>query len=156
MKNILIVLGLILAIILQFSVAPFFLFYGVVPNLVLVLALFISILEKFDKSWKWIIFAGLLLDLFSSHLFGLSSLCLVTTVYIISLLNVKIFSVLKFWIFSILIIVGTMIYGALLYFSIRIFQGDSILNFKYLFIESLYNLVILAFLYGFKKILYKE
>ncbi len=156
MKNIGIILGLFLIVILQITVAPFFSIYGVAPNLVLVLVLLIAS-KGFKRNWGWILLLSLLLDYFSGHLFGLVSLSLVVTAYSIDLINAKVFSVAKFWIISFLVIIGTVFYNFLLTVLSKIFQTGLIFNYQYLLIEIPYNLVILIiFSYGLKKILHKE
>lgn len=156
MKNISIILGLLLIVILQTTVAPFFSIYGAVPNLVLVLVLLIAS-KGFEKNWGWILLISLLLDSFSGHLFGLVSLSLVVAAYSIDLINAKVFSVAKFWIISFLVIIGTILYNLLLIILSKIFQTGLVFNYQYLLIEIPYNLVILViFSYGFKKIFHKK
>ena len=157
MKSFLIILALLLAAILQITLVPFLAFKGVSPNLVLLLISFLVIFKGFQQSWWLVILAGLFLDLFSGLPFGLISLSLLVTVYLIDLFNRNVFSVVRFWVMTILIISATLIYDLLLFGLSRIFQIDSVLGPKYLFIEIVYNLLLtVIFFYGAKKVLHQK
>jgi len=157
MKKILIVLGLLLATQLQFAVAPFLRISGVAPNLVLVLIMFWIAQNGFDNNWGWIVLVGVFLDCSSGHLFGLVSLSLILTAYLVGLLNTKIFSAAKFWMLVFSVAVGTLLYEVLLVVLSHFFQSDLIFSYQYLIVEVAYHIVLLLIIfYGFKKILHQE
>lgn len=157
MKNILIILGFLLITILQITVVPFFNFNGVVPNLILVLILCLIIFKGFEDQWPWVLLSGVLLDLFSGLPFGLISLSLLSTVYLIDLLNLNFFAITKLWIAEILVILGTIVYDLIIVFLSRLFSFALTLNWRYLLGEIIYNLIIMGlFYYGFKKVFHKE
>ena len=54
---------LILSVILQTTLFSFLDIYGVIPNLVLILSLFLTVWKKFEKVWWIILLIGLLTDL---------------------------------------------------------------------------------------------
>lgn len=157
MKNILIVLGLLLITILQITAVPFINFNGVVPNLILVLILCLIIFTGFKNQWPWVLLAGVLLDLFSGLPFGLISLSLLLTVYLIDLLNLNFFAITKLWITGILIVSGTIIYDLTIVFLSRLFNFALTFSWRYLLGEIIYNLIIMGlFYYEFKKIFHKK
>jgi len=170
MKLFLTILILLLAVILQTTLVPFLAFVGVSPNLVLVLLLFWVILRSFKKVWIGVLLTGLFLDFFSGLPFGLISLSLVGTAFLIDWFNRNIFSMVKFWVVAVLIILGTLIYNLLFIGLAKMFilagasqviPWYSIESFvTWLFrmtIEILYNLLIaVIFFYGAKKIFHQE
>lgn len=157
MKKFLIILFLLLAIVLQTNLVSFLAISGTAPNLVLVLVLVFIIIKSFKEIWPAIVLAGLLLDSLSGLPFGLISLSLVSTAYLVDWFNKNVFSVIKFWITASLIIIGTLVYDLLLIGLGKIFQIDLFFDLRYLFIEILYNLLlVIIFFYGAKKIFHQE
>jgi len=173
MKTFFIVLSFISAIILQTSSIPFLTVSKISPDLVLVLILLLVILKRFEKVWWIVVIASLLLDLFSSLPFGLISLSLVITVYLIGLFNRNMFSAVRFWITMILVVLATLTYNLVLailnqlFILIKISQPvsyfcnlsldcwlDLMLS---LALAIIYNLLMAAILfYGAKKIFHQE
>ncbi|MFH1551979.1 MAG: rod shape-determining protein MreD [bacterium] len=157
MKVILTVLFFLLAVILQTTSVSFLAIFGVIPNLVLIMVLVMVLLKGFDKSWKYIILIGFLLDLFSGLPFGLISLGLVSSSYLIDSLNRNVFSAVKFWIMSGLVALGILVYNLFLIGSARFFNLDLFLNLRYLIIEIIYDLLFaFIFFYVAKKIFHKK
>lgn len=153
MKNFLVILVFILAIILQVSAAPFLIVFNTGPNLVLILILTLVILRTFKRSWFIVVLTGFLIELFSGLPFGLISLSLIGSVYLIDWLNRNVFSTTNFWAMISLIILGSLIYSILIIILAILFQIDLILNLQHLFIELLYNSIMaIIFFYGAKKI----
>jgi cell shape-determining protein MreD len=115
-----------------------------------------------------VILAGLFLDLFSGLPFGLISLSLVGTAYLIDWFNKNVFSGDKFWIVVALIALGSLFYNLILvglsglFILVNISQialYSSIFSLNYLtalFLVIAYNLVIFIFFYGVKKIFYQK
>jgi rod shape-determining protein MreD len=168
MKSFLIILALLLAVILQTTLLPFLSFKGITPNLVLVLILFWVISKSFKEIWLMVILAGLFLDLFSGLPFGLISLSLVGTAYLIDWFNKNVFSGDKFWIVVALIALGSLFYNLILVglsglfilvniSQIALYSGIFSLDYlTALFLVIAYNLVIFIFFYGVKKIFYQK
>lgn len=157
MKKILIILGLLMIAVFQITVIPSISIYGVSPNLVLILVLFWVIVGGFNKNWLGILLITVLLDSFSGLPFGLVSLSLITTAYLIDLLNISIFSVVKLWISSVLVLSGILIYNFILVILSRIIYNGLSFDIRYLVIELIYSQAILIIVYyGYKKIFYRE
>jgi len=168
MKTFLIVLGLLLAAILQTSLLPFLALRGIIPNLVLVLILLLVIFKNFKEVWWLVILGGLFLDLFSGLPFGLVSLSLLITAYFINWFNRSIFSEAKFWIVLFLIGLASLFYNLVLFGLAKLFILVDLnrqeiypslfsLNFLAdLFLFTFYNMALLTFLYGIKKIFYQK
>ncbi|MBU2472595.1 hypothetical protein KKE74_01015 [Patescibacteria group bacterium] len=153
MKNFLVILIFILAIILQVSAAPFLVVFNTGPNLILILILTLVVLKTFERIWWIVVLIGFLIELFSGLPFGLISLSLIGSVYSIDWLNRNVFSTTNFWAMISLIVLGSLIYSILIIILAILFQIDLILNLQHLFIELSYNLIMaIIFLYGAKKI----
>jgi len=152
MKNFLVILIFILAIILQVSAAPFLVVFNTGPNLILILILTLVVLKTFEKTWWMVVLTGFLIELFSGLPFGLISLSLIGSVYLIDWLNRNVFSTTNFWTMISLIILGSLIYSILIIILAILFQIDLILNLQHLFIQLLYNLIMaIIFLYALKR-----
>jgi len=152
-KIFLTILILILSVILQTTLIPFWDVWGAVPNLVLVFSLFLVVWKRFEKVWWMILLAGLFTDLLIGLPLGLASLSLITVTYLIDSFNRSIFSRVKLWIMNSLIILGTLAYNLLLLSLSKAFQFNLAFSFKYLLIEVIYNLLVSSILYvGIKKI----
>jgi len=168
MKSFFAILILLLAAILQTTLVPFLALRGVTFNLVLVLILFWVILKSFREVWWMVILAGLFLDLLSGLPFGLISLSLLITAYLIDWFNRSVFSGAKIWLVAALIALGSLFYDFILiglsglFFLINLSQKviySNIFSWDYLitlFLVVAYNLVALLFLYGIKKIFYQK
>lgn len=168
MKVFLFILILLLVAILQTTLVPFLALKAVTPNLVLVLILFLVIFKGFREIWWLIILAGLFLDLLSGLPFGLISLSLLITAYLIDWLNRSVFSGVKIWLVVALIALGSLFYNFILIATAKLFIlvnlsqkviYSNILSWDYLitlFLVVAYNLVALIFLYGIKKIFYQK
>lgn len=126
-----IILILLAAAIVQTSLGSFLSIYGVKPNLVLVFILsWIILFNPFSKrrtarNLSAIVLAGLFLDCFSGLPFGVISLSLVSTVYLVNWLNQNIFTLhlsgkgagftrINFWVLVALAALGTLSYNLLL------------------------------------------
>jgi len=147
MKNLLIILALLLAAVLQTTAVPFLAFKGVSPNLILVLILFLVIWKGFKQAWWIIVLAVLFYDNFAGLFFGLISLSMVVIAYLIDWLNRTVFSKVRFWIVAGLVAGGTLGYNLLLVLLDRLFQGILTFDLKYVLIEAAYNSLLAAFLF---------
>jgi len=153
MKIFIFLLILIISVVLQTTLIPFLSIGDVSPNLVLILVLFLIIWQKFDRVWWLIVLTGLFLDLLIGLPFGLASLSLITTAYLIDLFNQSIFSGIKFWIIGALVILGTLIYAIISLILAKVFQINLAFSFLNLLLEAGYNFLIsLIFYAGAKKI----
>lgn len=153
MKIFLIVLALLLTVIFQTTLVSFIAFKGIGPNLVLIFALILVIAKKFEKVWWWILGLGLFLDLLIGLPLGLASLSLISAAALIDQLHRSIFSEIKFWVWTVLIILGSLTYSLLLFGLGQVFQVETVWSLRYLLIGTIYNLLISWIFYvGFKKI----
>jgi len=164
MKIFLITLTFLLALILQTTAVSFFTFLDVSPNLILILVLLLIILKDFKNVWWIVVLIGFFIDLFSGTPFGIISLSLVLSSYLIDWLNKTIFSAVKFWMIIALVGIGVLSYNLMLIifskFFILIGMDSMIFSYNLTFrviIEVIYNsfFAILIF-YAIKKIFYKE
>ena len=172
MKPFLIILILLLTAILQTTLVPFLAFKGVSPNLVLTLILVLVVFKGFQENWWLVILAGLFLDLFSGLPFGLISLGLLITAYLIDWFNRNVFLGAKFWILAALIGLGSLFYDLILVGLSRLFViiglsqvipcfcgfswGCLVAWLLAVMIGIVYNLVALIFFYVLKKIFYQK
>ncbi len=168
MKSFFAIIILLSAAIFQTTLVPFLALRGVIPNLVLVLILFWVILKSFKEVWWLIILAGLFLDLLSGLPFGLISLSLLITAYLIDRFNSNVFSEIKIWLVAVLIALGSLFYNFILiaiaefFILVNLSQKviySNIFSWDYLitlFLVIAYNSIALLFLYGIKKIFYQK
>ncbi len=168
MKSFFAILILLLAVIFQTTLVPFLSLRGVIPNLVLVLILFLVIFKSFQETWWLIILAGLFLDLLSGLPLGLISLSLLITAYLIDRFNRSVFSGAKIWLVAALVALGSLFYNLILIGLSRLFilinlsqkvTYSNVFSWDYLitlFLIIAYNLVALLFFYGIKKIFYQK
>lgn len=153
MQNILIIIFLILSIILQVTLFSFLDFRGVTPNLVLIVVLFLVVWKRFERIWWIIVLTGLIMDLMIGLPLGLASLSLVTVSYLTNGFNRRIFSQVKWWTVSSLVITGTLIYNLLIFILSKAFQFDIVFSLSHLLIEIIYNFLISSLIYvGSRKI----
>ncbi len=157
MKKILLILIFILFLLVQLTGAGFLGLGGAVPNLVLALCLTAVILRGFGRSWWLFLIAGFLMDLYADLPFGLISLSLVLSLYLVDWLYQKIFSLQRFWTRAVLAAFGITAY------YLFIFLGSSAFDFKMgfsfgFFVGGLsYNLILtILMLYGAEKIFYQK
>ncbi|MFH1461047.1 MAG: rod shape-determining protein MreD [Patescibacteria group bacterium] len=153
MKSILIIASLLLAVMLQTTLAGFLTFQGAGPNLILVLVLILIIARDFKKFWWVVVLGGFFLDLLTGLPFGLVSLSLIATAYLVDWFKSNVFSSVKFWIAAVLITLGSLVYQLLLFILARAFRTTGLFDFKYLLIEIVYNLLVAFIFYaGLKKV----
>lgn len=164
MKSFWLILIFLSGIIIQTSLVPFLGIKGGLPNLILLLALWLTLNQGFSKVWFWLVLAGFFLEMSSGLLFGLNSLSLLTAVYLIDLINRKVFSGHKFWINVLLIFLGSLFYNLILIGLIELaaLKGESqtFLSFKepwaVMALSIFYNLIIFILFYGAKKVFYQK
>ena len=158
MKTFLIILTFLFTFIFQTTAISFLSFLDVIPNLILILILCLVILKDFKKVWWIIIILGFLMDLFSGLPFGVISLSLILSSFLIDWFNRIIFSATKFWMIIGLVGIGVFLYNFILILMIFFYSRefyDGI--FLKIIIEVVYNsfFAILIF-YAIKKIFYQK
>jgi rod shape-determining protein MreD len=153
MKTLIDVLILLFLLILESALSPLLNISGIMPNLVLLFALSLVVLESYQEKWKIILLAGLLVDLLTSLPFGFVSLSLVLSSYLVDWFKQKIFSAIKFWIIIILISLGILFYNLFLIILAKLFQIELRWDFAYFAGLLIYNLVTAIIIYyGIKSI----
>lgn len=144
MKYILSLIIIFLLIIFQAALAPYLKIYSAFPNLILILVLVLSILQGYKKTLIWIIFGGLLLDIYSfNNPIGTSILGLLLVGYLAHFFSQNIFK--KTSVFSVILIGlgGTLIYRIVLILILLIASINFQFSFVQLISQIVYNLVIL-------------
>jgi len=150
---------LIILILAELLFVPFFRFFGVRFNLILVSILIWFVLNGLKQSLIWLIFGGIILDIFSPLPFGVIVLSLFCSLSIIYFLSVKVFSQKNLGAIALIIIIGSLIYNLLLIFWTKIFvllhiasiNVDLIPNFYFILLTVAYNLVLSFFVYRILK-----
>lgn len=128
--------------------------FGLRPGLVFSLVLSLVLLKSFKQAWSQLLFISVLADFFSGLPFGLLSLSLMTSAFLVDCLNKGIFSVVSFWVMAGFAFLGTFLYNLLLIGLMALFFYKLPFNFRLLLGESLANLLlIIVFSHGLKKIL---
>ncbi len=163
MKNILFFLLLALAVFLQTSLLRGVEVFGVVPNISLVLFFMISFwIQDFKRVLASALFLGVLLDIFSGFSFGIFTLTFIFLAFFLNLLLGVFISRESILMLFFIVIVGTFGYYFLTltltnifnffdpeYFSIKL----DVVFLKTVFVESLYNSVLLFLLLPLKRFL---
>lgn len=153
MKTFLALLIFLLAVILESTVLSSGPLLESAPNLILVLALLLVFFKTFRKSWPIILSASVLLDAFAGPPFGLISVSLIATAYLIDWFNRSVFSGNKHWLAASLVILGTLVYSLFLVALGGFFDIDLTAGLKELPVKLIYNFLLSAILfYGAKKV----
>jgi len=84
MKNFVLFIFCVLAVLLQLSVAGVFFSARRIPDLALALAVALVVAQGFKKSWKWILLLGVLFDAGAGTSFGMATLALFLVGWIVS------------------------------------------------------------------------
>jgi rod shape-determining protein MreD len=90
-------------------------------NLVLVFAILLVVISRFENGLIFALFAGLILDLYSPFNFGILTVALLTTTFIINILLRKLITQKSIYSLLIVIIVGTTVYNFIIWSLINIF-----------------------------------
>ena len=150
MKSFLLTLNLLLAIILQTTI---------IPDLALVFVFVLITLKEFKDFWWIVVLTAFFLEIFSGLAFGLISLSLLGAVCLIDLLK-RNFSATNFGIQAVFAGLGISAFILLVFLLNKLSHLDAFLNFKNLFVNLGYDLIlviILLFLvYGAKKIFHQK
>lgn len=157
MKFLLSIIIIFLLVIFQSSLYPYFKVCNAFPNLILILVLILSILRGYKKSLSWIIFGGLLLDIYSfNNPIGTSILGLLLIGCLAYFFSQNIFK--KTGIFSIILIGvgGTLIYRIFLILVLLIAGIGFQFSFAQLISQVAYNLAILIPLFYLLKYFLKK
>jgi rod shape-determining protein MreD len=161
MRNILFFLLLAFVVFLQTSLLRDVEVFGIVPNVSLVLFFVISFwIQDFKRVFASALFLGVLLDLFSGFSFGIFTLTFIFLAFFLNLLLGVFISRESVLVLFFMVIIGTFAYYFLTltltnifnffdpkYFSIKL----DIVFLKTIFVESLYNSVILFLLLPLKR-----
>jgi rod shape-determining protein MreD len=83
MKKFYLFLFILILFVFQYSILGIFFQNGRIPNLFVALVTSLAIIFGFEKSLKWVVFAGFLLDVGSAWLFGSGILALVIILWLI-------------------------------------------------------------------------
>ncbi len=83
MKKFHLLLFILILFVFQYSILGIFFQNGRIPNLFVALVTSLAIIFGFEKSLKWVVFAGFLLDAGSAWLFGSGILALVIILWLI-------------------------------------------------------------------------
>lgn len=84
-------------------------------NLVLVIAILLVVISSSKNWFIFALFAGLVLDLYSAFNFGIITVALLTTTFIINILFRKLITQKSIYSLLIVIIVGTIVYNFIIY-----------------------------------------
>jgi len=149
---------IIVLIIVQSAVYPCLEAYNAFPNLILIMVLIIAILKGYKQGWMWIVFGGLLLDIYSYNNFiGISILSLSLIAYLASKLAQNVFR--KNSIYSIITITigGTLVYQIIIFLNLLVTGTNFQFNFTQIFFQVMYNIIVLIpFFYLARKFQYGE
>lgn len=143
MKFVLSIIIIFLLILLQSSLYPYLKIYNAFPNLILILTLILSILGGYKKSLIWVIFGGLLLDIYSfNNPIGISILGLFLISYLAYFFRQNIFKKADILLMISVGVGGTLIYGLFLMSALLIVGVNFRFTITQLISQIIYNLII--------------
>ena len=123
-------------------------------NLILSLAIFLTVIINYSKGLYFVVGAGLLLELYSSLPFGTTTLSLLITVIAVNLLFSNFFTNRSFYSLIILGLIGTYIYNLLIlslnFLGLIVGLSNSFLSLNFgtrFFWQPLFNLLILGIIF---------
>jgi len=142
-KNILIIILIIVLSILQILFLPILSFYSCVPNLILIGAIILILLDFEKEAFFLAGLGGLLFDFFSPVAFGFMTIYLILIVFVLRYLVKKIFSSV-----NLLVVVGvTFIFAVILNILFNLILKEQ-LSIIFLFIGGLYNIILAAIIFS--------
>lgn len=157
MKSVLSLIVIFILVILQSSFYPYLKIYNAFPNLILILVLILSILKGFKESLVWIIFGGLLLDIYSfNNPIGASILSLFIIGYLAYFLSKNIFKKASIFLAILAGIGGSLIYGFFVILVLLIAKTNPQISFNQIISQVLYNTVVLIPIFYLTKHLIKR
>ena len=162
MKFILNILILFLTAILQITLVSRLEIFGISPDFVFILIIFWSVSKSFKETIVLAFFAGLFLDIFSISAFGANTVSLLLASAVFNFTSINILGKNNLQTFALFGFAGTIIYGILMAFFIKlisvIYSLGIILWFKYNFMhfilpEAVYNTVLISLIFVLMKYL---
>lgn len=111
-----------LATVIQTTIIPQFFPFGLAPNLILVMVIFWTVHDGFERMWPRILLSGFLLDLTYQWVIGLNIISLMVISFGTSYLAKRFLISQKFWrgiIIISLLVLGTIINGSLIYILVK-------------------------------------
>ncbi len=147
-------------IILQTSIFPAFFSSRFIPQVMLTLAMALTIILGFSGALPWVIASGFFLDLFSYARAGESVIVLVLVAYLVSFFSRRFLVESKGWSFVIMflfVLIATF-FRRLFFYSILFISGHAEIKaagliFSYLGSEIIYNSILFfSFFFAVKKI----
>lgn len=157
MQNFFIAIIIFLSVLVQTSLLPNFFPAGSVPDLALILIMIWTAKSDFNSILKWAIIAGIFMDLISFWPVGINIFSFVAVAFAVNSLSKRFLvvqSTWRFFILAIMIIFGTLMNLAIIFFLMKISArisglsdaGLSIFN-QNLFLKPLYNLLIFVIIF---------
>lgn len=149
-KKVFLILMSILITIWQVSFLYEFNFLKEHLNLVLVFAVLLIVISSYKIGFIFALLAGLVLDLYSPFNFGIFTVALLITTFVINILFRKLITQKSFYSLSIVVIVGTIVYNLIIWFVINLFYWLNwnflTINFNFSFIYQIFGQVLLHLL----------
>ncbi|OGI16293.1 MAG: rod shape-determining protein MreD [Candidatus Moranbacteria bacterium RBG_19FT_COMBO_42_6] len=155
-KNILFFSVIFLAVLLQISFFPNLIPIRVFPDVALIIILFWTVRRGFEETWKWAIFAGLMVDLAYFWPVGTSVFSFVLIAYLVNSLAKRFLvtqTVFRFLILLAFVVLGTIFNSILLILAVKLARREAA-DLNMLFFNSdiifkiLYNFGIFSFIYA--------
>lgn len=160
MKSLSYILIIFLLILLELFLAPHLRIADLGPNFILVAILVWFTLSNVKEAMKWLIPSGLILDFFSPLPFGVISLSLLITLFLIFLVSARLFGEKNLNAIILITIIGTLVYQLSLLLLVMLFSFVKLsslkIDFTYHLTHSilsseLYNLVVMYIIYKLLK-----
>lgn len=157
MRHILIISLFFAALVAQTSLAPLIAILGAEPSPILAFVLAFVFFQSFSGAWPYLVLVSVVTDFLASTPFGLASLSILISSYLVDQLAARVFSSGQFW-YNATILSGL---GVLSYYLARaglagILGLEGFFSFSDLAVFWGYNLLfVLTVFYAIKKILHR-
>ncbi|KKP69479.1 hypothetical protein A2X44_03030 [candidate division CPR3 bacterium GWF2_35_18] len=159
-----------LVIIIEKGIFPSFFPSGFIPQFLLIYLISLTNwqIRNFHTELKWhnialaIFISGIIYDLLSGNFLGINSLLLLVTIFVIIVLGLILPSQVNFFFLPLSIVVGSIVFNVLFYFSYSILGIDLNLSFwNYIISQNLVNFIMgiisqILFSFLFNKFLSKK
>lgn len=147
MKNLINIVLIYIAVVLQISLMPAISFYQGMPNIILLVATSLAMINRREEALWWIILGGILLDIISAGYFGIYTLSFLAIYFMTYFLVKKIFtepsiylSIPIFFVCSIIVDIPWMVIDS---------------QWQIMLADAIYNTIVGCVIYFFIRYYYK-
>lgn len=136
--------------VLQFSVLPNFFPTGAVPEITLLLIIFWTAQDGFEKTWPKAVFAGIITDLFHFFPIGVSVMAFSAVSYGVSFLSKRFLISRKnlgFFVMLVFVVAGSLLNSLILGIFLKTYRIFNFEDINFLMQKTLFNVLLFVIIY---------